>query len=253
MSSGFLARALVGIPDSASGRVIVGFNWTAVEGPIVEGAAGRHDHRALGLAATPSKADGAHTTEATGTFGGQPLSALARLLTSDNPYERAIGLAACNAHWNTASVSSGDGDGLAASSGEPVEERIVVIGRFPALDRKLPGAIVLERNPGPDDLPAERAPDIVPTADRLIITATTLVNGSIDGLLALARPDCAITLVGPGTPLCPNLLKTEAGSRGVDRMAGFVVEDLEECAKAVMEGAGARAFRRFGRQVVLEA
>lgn len=268
MSSGFLARVMTGITDSASGRVIVGFNWTAVEGPAT-----RDGHRTLGLAATPSKADGAHTTEATGTFGGQPLSDLARLLSSDNPYERAIGLAASNAHWNTPAfepteierIADGDGLGIAPdeaarieTSAEMSETKTVVIGRFPALDRKLPGAIVLERNPGPDDLPAERAPDIVPTADRLIITATTLVNGSIDGLLALARPDCAITLVGPGTPLCPELLKTgrpnsAAGFRSVNRLAGFIVMDVEGCAKAIMEGAGARAFRRFGKQVVLEA
>lgn len=249
MSSGFLARALTGISDGASGRVIVGFNWTAVEGPAAPGG-----QRALGLAATPSKADGAHTVDATGTLGGRPLDDLARLLDSDNPYERAIGLAACNAHWNAPArfepaeiESAAESDGLAAPAGE----RVVVIGRFPGLERKLPGAIVLERNPGPDDLPAERAPDIVPDADRLIITATTLVNGSIDGLLALASPSCAITIVGPGTPLCRGLL--QPGNGGVSRLAGFVVVDVQGCAKAIMEGAGARTFRRFGRQVILEA
>ena len=47
----FLSTAIEGVEPHPSGRVVVGFNWTAVEGP-----------RAIGLAATPSRADGARTT-----------------------------------------------------------------------------------------------------------------------------------------------------------------------------------------------
>ena len=51
-----------GVADVASGRVVVGFNWTAVEGPA-----------AIGFAATPSRGDGATTTPETGRYGGRPL------------------------------------------------------------------------------------------------------------------------------------------------------------------------------------
>ena len=80
-----------GVADVASGRVVVGFNWTAVEGPA-----------AIGFAATPSRGDGATTTPETGRYGGRPLSALAALAGSANPYERAIGIAATHAHSNVA-------------------------------------------------------------------------------------------------------------------------------------------------------
>jgi uncharacterized protein (DUF4213/DUF364 family) len=222
-----------GVPHTASGRVIVGFNWTAVEGPA-----------AIGLAATPSRADGAVTTADTGSYGGRPLDELAELARSDNPYERAIGVAAANAHWNADTPELTAGDGLTGDAAGP----IVVVGRFPGLDAKLPGAIVLERRPGPGDLPAERAADVVPGCARLIVTASTLVNGTINGLLALADPATEIPLVGPGTPLCPALFQ-----RGLHRLAGFVASDHEACLKAIMEGAGARAFRRFGRAVVRRA
>jgi len=225
-----------GVPATPSLRVVVGFNWTAVE--TADG---------LGLAATPSKADGARTTPETGSYGGHVLSDLAHLAGAENPYERAIGLAACNAHWNRFRMhpidAIADGDGL---GGEPATDgSTVVIGRFPGLDRKLPGAIVLERNPGPDDLPAEKAPEVIPGCARLIVTATTLVNDTVDALLALAPPGCAITLVGPGTPLCSGLAEI-----GVRRLAGFVVTDRSGCLTAIGEGAGARAFRKFGRPVV---
>lgn len=220
-----------GVPDVPSGRVVVGFNWTAVEGPA-----------GVGFAATPSRADGAATTPQTGSYGGRGLAELAALAHSQNPYERAIGIAAANAHWNADAADLTDGDGL---TGMASPGTTVVIGRFPGLDVKLPGALVLERHPGPNDLPADRAPEVIPGCARLIITASTLVNGTVDGLLALAGPETEVTLVGPGTPLCPGLFRI-----GIRRLAGFVAVDREGCIKAVMEGAGARAFRRHGRAVV---
>lgn len=230
LSTDRIAEALItGVPEGLSGRVVVGFNWTAVEGA-----------EALGLAATPSRADCARTTAETGSYAGRPLAELARLFVSDNPYERAIGLAAANAHWNRDTPDLSEGDGLSASNAG----RIVVIGRFPGLDRKLPSAVVLERNPGPEDLPAEKAAEVIPGCTDLAITATTLVNGTLGGLLALADPSCRITLVGPGTPLCPAF-----HGLGIQRLAGFVATDREGCLRAIMEGAGTRAFRRFGRAV----
>lgn len=225
---------IAGVPDIASGRVVVGFNWTAVEGPA-----------AVGFAATPSRADGAATTADTGSYGGRSLDRLAGLARSDNPYERAIGIAAANAHWNADAPDLIDGDGLGHGR---LDGPTVVVGRFPGLAEKLPGAVVLERRPGPGDLPAERAADVIPGCARLIITASTLVNGTVDGLLALAGPQTEVSIVGPGTPLCPALF-----GLGIRRLAGFVVTDREACLKAIMEGAGARAFRRFGRAVLRRA
>src|SRR5438045_2570395 len=72
----------------------------------------------------------------------------------------------------------------------------VVVGRFPGLDEKLPGALVLERNPGPRDLPEAAAERVLPTARRVIITASTLANHSLPRLLALARR-AEVSVIGP--------------------------------------------------------
>ncbi len=230
--SRIVAAVTSGVSQSPARQVIVGLYWTAVEGP-----------GGVGLAATPSRADGARTTAQKGSYAGRPLSDLAQLGRSGNPYERAIGLAAANAHWNQESPTLTDSDGLFTAGRRPV-----VVGRFPDLDQKLPGAIVLERNPGPNDRPASDAGIIIPTCDALIVTATTLVNGTIYGLLDLAPPDAEVTLVGPGTPLCPLLFH-----HGFTRLAGLVVTDRERALRGVQEGAGARHLKACGRAVVLQA
>lgn len=221
------------VSDTPSRAVIVGYNWT-----MVEGAEG------VGLVTTPAKGvDGAGTTPDTGRYTGRPLRALAALARSANPYERAIGCAAINASVNRFDLQGPDGNGLALS-GESVGQTVVV-GRFPKLDERLPGALVLERNPGPGDLPASAAADVIPGCARLIITATTWVNASLAGLLRLVD-GAHVSLVGPGTPLSPVLLE-----HGIHRLSGFVVTDPPAMRQAIAEGAGARGFRHLGRDVNL--
>lgn len=224
---------IAGVPETPSRAVIVGYNWT-----MVEGADG------VGLVTTPDKGvDGAVTTPDTGRYTGRDLRALATMARSGNPYERAIGCAAINASVNRFDLRGPDGNGLTVSGDG--DGLTVVVGRFPKLEERLPGAVVLERNPGPNDLPASAAADVIPGCARLIITATTWVNASLAGLLRLVD-GAHVSLVGPGTPLSPILL-----DHGIHRLSGFVVTDAAGMRQAIAEGAGARRFRHLGRDVNL--
>ena len=222
-------------PETACRTVIVGYNWTLVDW-----------ESGTGLASTPGKgAGGARATEATGSYAGRPLRALARLSRSANPYERTIGCAAINAGLNRHDLAGSDGNGLEVPA--DATGRIVVVGRFPGLKDRLPGAIVLERNPGPGDLPAEAAPEVVPGCSHLLVTASAWANASLSGLLALAA-GARVSLVGPGTPLAPSLL----GRYGIHRLGGFIATDPAGLRRSVAEGAGVRQFRHQGRSVLLD-
>ena len=223
------------IPQEPTTAIIVGYNWT-----LVQSACGS------GLVSTPPKGrNGAGTTPTTGRYTGMSLRALAKLAQSGNPYECAVGCAAINAGTNRVSRTEHIvEDGLAVP--QQRSGRVVVVGRFPGLNRKIPDAVVLECDPGPHDLPASAAADVIPGCSRLLVTASAWRNGTLAGLLALAQ-GAHVSLIGPGTPLSPVLHR-----HGIHRLAGFVPTDREALRQAVAEGAGVSQFRHLGRTVVLE-
>ncbi len=94
---------------------------------------------------------------------------------------------------------------------------------------------VLELNPGPSDLPAERAPEIIPQADVVAITGMTLINGTFEALAALPRPGAYVVVLGPSTPLSPLLFEY-----GVDAISGAVITDISAALAAVSQGANFR-------------
>ena len=240
MTQGLLAPVIDGVADGIAERLVVGFNWTAVQC----GAA-------VGLAWSPRGMNGAHTTAQTGTYTGRPLADLARLCLADNPYERSIGLAAANTFWNRPSAALRDGDGLSPWASDPGTlaaelARTVIIGRFPGLDVKFPGATVVELDPREGEVAYGEAGPVLAAAHAVVMTASTLVNGTAGDILAAVRADAKVSVVGPSVPLCPGLLRAP-----VSRLAGFVVTEPDAAFTAVMEGAGAKALKRFGRAVTL--
>lgn len=98
---------------------------------------------------------------------------------------------------------------------------------------------VIEMDPRtlkPDELPffvpVEETDRVVPWADTLIITGTTLINGTIEHLLELARPEATVVVLGPTVSILPDALF----SRGVDISGGDVVTDPDRLLDILAEG-----------------
>lgn len=109
-------------------------------------------------------------------------------------------------------------------------KKVAVIGHFPfvnALREACTECWVLERQPKEGDLIATEAPNVLPQADLITITGTTLLNGTLAELLNLCRQDATVVLLGPTTPYAPSLF-----SFGIDILAGSEVVD----AAAALEG-----------------
>ncbi|KAA5605667.1 DUF2478 domain-containing protein [Roseospira marina] len=224
-------------PDAVVQRVVIGLNWTLVEGP--EG---------VGLAQTPTR-DGAgcRPPPAAGTLNGRPLAELARLAGSLDPMARGLGAAALNTALNRFDHPGDSANGLDLFAEAAVHANApVMVGAFPGVRERVPALRLIERTPGPDRYPEHAASALIPDAEAVLLTASTFANGSLPGLLALTRPGAEVVLVGPGTPLSPLLF-----DHGITTLAGFVAEDPDGLARAVAEGAGARTLRRYGRDVVI--
>ncbi|MDH3700154.1 MAG: DUF364 domain-containing protein [Alphaproteobacteria bacterium] len=217
-----------------AGRVIVGLNWTLVEGP-----------HGVGLAHTPARGTaGCHALPSPGDYGGRALTALAAMWSSENVFERAIALAAINADCNRDDLA-----GISINGFDLIEdrgERTVIIGRFPGLENRLPKAAVIEREPGPGDYPEDAGPHLLAKAEYIAITGSTLGNGSLPALLPFVQNGFTV-LIGPSTPLSPALF-----AFGIDAVSGFVATDRDGLSRVVSEGGAVAALRKYGRYVTLK-
>jgi len=243
---GVVDDLIAAVPEGAVEEVRVGVFWTAVVAQVL----GR---RQCGLAASLRDEDdhhhgaGAAVREA-GALTGRGARALADLARSASLLEAAVGLAAINAllpppedlgpEINAEDVIAELGAG----------KQVALIGHFPFVPRlreRVGTLWVLEQQPRGEDLPAATAPAVIPAADLLAVTATTLINHTLEGLLALRRPGAAVLLLGPSTPLSAILF-----DHGIDVLSGSVVEDIDRVVRAVGEGANFRQLHRRGVRLV---
>jgi uncharacterized protein (DUF4213/DUF364 family) len=232
------------LPGGQVVTVDIGLFWTAV---CVESGGALH----CGLAATLFNAEFEHArlpaVEEAGRLEQRPALELAQWVYSKSFIEVGIGLATINALLppieNAVDLAAED---YIARQGS--HSTVALIGHFPFVSRlkeQVKKLWVLELNPKDDDLPASAAPEIIPQADILAITATTLINHTFEGVLALRKPGAKVLLLGPSTPLSPILFK-----HGIDVLSGTVVIEPEKVIPLVRQGATFRQIRNQGVRLV---
>ncbi len=121
---------------------------------------------------------------------------------------------------------------------------VAIIGHFPFVEevrRAAETCWVLELHPRPGDVPADRADELLPQADVVAMTSTSLINHTFDSLIRLCRDDALVIMLGPSTPLSPLLLET-----GVDVLSGTLVEDVDRVLQSISQGATFRQIKRRG-------
>ncbi len=215
--------------DAPVRQVLVGAFWTAV--------ALESDLPRCGLASTlraESHADDPPVPQP-GRLREWTGRELAEWLRSPRILEASIGMAALNALLDVdeSSCTALNAEELIVSRG--TGKRVAIVGHFPFVERvrrTADACWVLELRPRLGDLPAARAEDILPLADVVALTGTSLLNQTFDDLVALCRPDAFVVLLGASAPLSRVLL-----DRGVSAISGTRVVDVPAVLRAVGEGA----------------
>jgi len=201
-----------------------------------------------------------------GKLRGRPAFDLAQEALGENGIRRAVGIAAMNALADTCWRRRPHPDtelqlGIDAFDATEIYpgDRVVVVGAFVPflreLKRRRQSYLVLEQDPATlkaDELPffrpAEQAAAVVPQADVLMITGTTLINDTLEELLALANPAARVTMVGPTVTMLPDAFVR----RGADVLGTVRITAPEDFLDILAEGgSGYHFLGRSAQKVVL--
>jgi hypothetical protein len=180
--------------------------------------------------------------------GSQPIPGAGSLLEK-NPIELAVGLHSSSRPeaalgLATANALLGPPDGrLTEHNAESIladrgaRKRVAMIGHFPFSNRLRPSCAelwVFERGEGrcDGDLGVEMMEELLPQADVVGVSSTTIINGTLPEILDLIRPDAFVLLLGPSTPLTPRLFDF-----GIDLLCGTIIVDPDAVLRAVEQGA----------------
>ena len=169
-----------------------------------------------------------------GRLRGKSALELAKYAQSDNLLEASIGMATINSliDIDEAKCDTENALDILAKKGEG--KNVAIVGHFPWIPkiRKIAKKLwVLEHRPQDGDLPAEAAESILPQADVVAITGTSLINHTAEKLLELSRGGFII-MVGPTSPLSPVLFDW-----GIDVISGTKVVEPDKTICSISEGA----------------
>lgn len=213
--------------------VHIGLHWTVVllkRGGIVKAGISstletKHDHHHGGQ---PPVNDA-------GFLLDKSVTELAAMIRCPSLPEAGIGLATINALIDVDQDKAYDVNAADVIVERGADRKVALVGHFPFTERIRKAAEtlwVLEMDPGEGDLEARRAPEIIPMADVVAITGTSLINHTFDDLLKMCRSDAFVIVLGGTTPLCRVLFDS-----GVDAVAGTLITDPEAALRSAGQGA----------------
>lgn len=196
-----------------------------------------------GLAMSPQLPT--RTLSWSGTLVGKPLNELCAWLNQWDAYQATVGMAAINAALS-ANVENLNGTTLNAGNLAVFEhflpklhgKKVVIIGRYPHIERYAEqfDLHIIERQPSNNDYPDPACEFLLPKADWVFLTATSLINKTFPRLAELAS-DATTVLMGATVPWLPELKQFN-----IDYLAGVKVIDAKKLEQTVQEGGGTRIF-----------
>lgn len=210
----------------------------------------------LGLAMSPGMPT--RTLPWPGTLAGRTLGELAGWINDWEPYKATVGMAAINCSLNRFELPSGITLLAAADRGNLAvfehflprlkDKKVVVVGRYPGIERYAEtfNLSILERQPVHNDFPDPASEFLLPEADWVFLTASSITNKTFPRLAELAQ-NATTVLMGPTVPWLPELHEF-----GINYLAGLEVVDPVTLYQTAAEGGGVRIFENGARYRIVE-
>jgi hypothetical protein len=167
----------------------------------------------------------------TAIYGKRAEALLEDLVYGTGAVERALGLATANAVIHPAAPAEEE-DTISLMGLRP-GERVAMVGLVRPIVPRIEAAAVrlsvIER-----DTPEKKRREILGACDVAIVTATTLLNQTLEEILnELGRPR-HVALIGPSTPLCEEIFRRSP----VTHLGGSAIVDAAGLLQVISEGGG---------------
>ena len=177
-------------------------------------------------------------------LAGRKAAKLLHMLDSVDKIESAVALATSNALSNTLKQDFVEGDTLEHLKFHP-DDNVGMVGYFgpliPALQKRTSSLKIFEQNDRQKGelLPEEEICKQLPHCQVALITATSILNHTIEAILDAAQSCREVVLLGASTPLIPKVFK----GTPITVLSGVVVTRPEKIIRIVSEGGGMRFFK----------
>ncbi len=246
-------------------RVSIGIFYTGVKLSNGEG----------GLCFTPIKSipeavccpSSARVMPASGKLAGRNISYFLENLFAESPMKKALGIAVVNALSSTYWHLEPPKDYTINIGGDPLDDvcfpddaNVAVIGALVPYIKRLKKRgkpfSILEldaRTLKPDEIkyhvPPEKTDEVIASADYLISTGTTLINNTLDDILAKTKKDCKVFVVGPTATMLPDAFFR----RNVTALGGTAVTKPDALLDMLAEaGSGYHFYGKSAEKVVIK-
>jgi uncharacterized protein (DUF4213/DUF364 family) len=184
-----------------------------------------------------------------GTLLEKSVSDLAQMAYSESILEASIGMATINSL-----LAIDDDQCVELNARELIVEkgtgkRIAIIGHFPfipLLRERAREVWVIEKNPQQGDLTEDEAKNVIPQANVVGVTGTSITNHTFEGLRELFSPQAYVVMLGDTTPLSPILF-----DYGVHAISGTTVVNIEQALRCVSQGANFRQIKGTRRLTMI--
>jgi uncharacterized protein len=202
---------------------------------------------------------------ASGKLKGKKALDLMRLAKSDETMKRSVGIAVLNALSARLIKEQGITNGRVRKGADALDvidirpaDRIAMVGAFVPFIKKLKSRsnelFIVDKHPQAlkeDERHLWRSPasvpDIMPQADIVIITGSSMVEGGLDQLLAACTKAREIVLAGPTASMWPDPFF----KKGVTVMAGIAVNDPDRLLQVVSEAGSGYFFGDYAQKMAI--
>lgn len=214
--------------DTRIRRLFVGVHWTVVQS------------RVCGIASTQIEPPPHFNLQVrdVGHLHEKSAYELARFVTSDKWLEATLGMAAINSLIDIDEKLCKNENAFDTICEKGIGKNVAIIGHFPFVKklRDVVGKLwVIELQPREGDHHADESFRILPQCDVVGISATTLINHTLENVLKFCRDDAFKVMIGPTTPMSPVLF-----DYGIDVLAGSKIYDPQGIIRGIEQGGNFR-------------